>query len=195
MSQSKWWSQHGSTAGSQQHLRRNSKNISPPRVLSLKTVLVLSFLLVMATPPTQPAQPGCSCLRGFLMFSLFHTLFSEENCDFTVQQRRWQPISPHIRHMLYSKSEVAGACVMSKMKNGLLRTSCCRKTQKKISVSSCTFPSLHTCIIQFHIFPFYGSKYSWMIKAQGELAQKLANLWKLASWYILAGVVFVTPLL
>lgn len=72
--------------------------------------------------------------------------------------------------------DVAGACVMSKMRYGLLRTLCCRKKDKKFSVSSCTFQSLYTCIIQFNIFPFYDSKYSWMIKAQGELAQKLANL-------------------
>ena len=32
-------------------------------------------------PPTQPAQPGCFVSAMCLMFSLFHTVFTEENCN------------------------------------------------------------------------------------------------------------------
>lgn len=174
-----------SAAAESQHLRRNSKNISPPRVLYLlkQCLFYPSCLWWLHHLHNLLNQAACVCKVFWCFHSSTHSLarktvillWGGRQC-FTVSQ------------------EVAGACIMSKMRNGLLRTSCCRKRQKNISVSFCTFPSLHTCIIQFNIFPFYGSKYSWMVKAQGELAQKLANLCKLASWYILAGVVFVTPL-
>lgn len=60
------------------------------------------------------------------------------------------------------------------------RDSCVAETEK-LQWSYCRFPSLHTCIIQLNIFPFYSSKYSWVISAQGKLFQNLANMWKVAS--------------
>lgn len=153
-----------------QHLCRNSKNVFALLCTISWSSSCFILQLVLAPPPTQPAQPGCLCLQGFWCFSPFYArlLFREENCSLVCGRMASSPTS-----VLTVSLEVPGAREPQWMNNMHLRTPCCRKRQKTFF---CRLPSLLTCIIQFNIFPFYTNKYSWTIKAQGKLVQNLESL-------------------
>lgn len=107
------------------------------------------------------------------MFPLFRTLITEEYRNLLCSRMDSSITATHIHAQVWSL-KVVGALIMSRNEAWvLLRRSCStEKDRRKTAVSYRRFPLLHTCIIQFNIFPFYGSKYSWMIRAQGELVRK-----------------------
>lgn len=132
----------------------------------------------------------CVC-HVFDVFTLPHGLYWGK-LQFSAQWDGQQRNSAHIHAEVWRLRVRRGIYYEQKWGKKIMLQ---RKTRKS-AVSYRRFPSLHTCIIQLNIFPFYGPKYSWMIRAQGELVQNLANLWKLASCAVRFGLLFffVSPL-
>ena len=106
-----------------------------------------------------------------LMFSLFHTVFSEEHCNLLCSGTDCRVTAPTYTlqsGVWGSSGRVSSAGVRED-------DHVAEKDRRNTAVSYCRFPSLHTCIIQFNIFPFYGPKYSWMIRSSGRTCSKLGE--------------------
>lgn len=121
----------------------------------------------------------------FFFFWCFHSLQHRSpprnTVIFTARRNGRRCYSTHIHARVWSLKVATGPSVMSWNEgSGCGDEHVARKDKRKTAVSYCRFPSLHTCIIQFNIFTFYGPKYSWMIRAQGELVGNLVDLRKLA---------------